>query len=170
MITLRCTKKLQKFLEIDYADILKPASATLGDWYANLIPTFAGDLIIFVNEKSLLSVAIPIWESKNLFPVFRIRVANLLGMIGIYSKVIEKEISHFDQIQFGKTVNRSVLGSMNDFAWHYQIMAQEANSKADLSLSNAELKLSQMPCKPLDYSFPSEIAKELLSEKRQNTT
>jgi hypothetical protein len=86
-------------------------------------------------------------------------------MIGIPARVIKNEISHFDQIQFGKTVSRSVLGSMNDFAWHYQIIADEAESKADLSLSNAELKLSQMPCKPLDYSFPSEIAQELLSEK-----
>ena len=170
MITLRCTKKLQKSLEIDLADMLEPTSAKLGDWYANLIPTFAGDLIIFVNERSLLSVAIPIWESKNLIPVFRIRVANLLGMIGIHSKVIENEISHFDHIQFGKTVSRSVLGSMNDFAWQYQILADEAISKDDLSLSSAELKLSQMPCKPLDYSFPSEIAKELLSEKRKNTS
>ena len=170
MITLRCTKKLQNSLEINLADILEPTSAILGDWYANLIPTFAGDLIIFVNEKSLLSVAIPIGLSKNLIPVFRIRVANLLGMIGIHSKVIENELSHFDKIQFGKTVSRSVLGSMNDFAWRYQIMAYEAKSKADLSLSKAELKLSQMPCKPLDFSFPSEIAQDLLREKRQNTS
>jgi hypothetical protein len=168
MITLRCTQKLQKLLGIDPVDVLEPTTATLGDWYVKLVPTFSGDLIVFVSEKSLLSVAIPIWESKNLVPLFRIRVANLLGMIGIHSKVIENEISHFDQIQFGKTVSRSVLGSMNDFAWHYQIMAEEAKSKVDMSLSKIELYLSQMPCKPLDYRFPSEIAKELLGAKRKN--
>ena len=52
---------------------------------------------------------------------------------------------------------------MNDFAFHYKIMAEEAENKADLSLSNAEHKLSQVPCKPIGYRTPSEIAKELLA-------
>ena len=84
-------------------------------------------------------------------------------MIGIQPKAIENELSHYDHIQFGKTRSRSVLGSINDFAFHYQVMAEEAESKADLSLSNAEYKLSQMPCKPIDYKAPSDVAKELLA-------
>jgi hypothetical protein len=168
MITLRCTQKLQGFLGIVPANILELITATLGDWYANLVPTVSGDLIVFVNEKSLLTVAIPIWESNNLVPLFRLRVANLLGMIGINSKEIENEISHYDQIQFGKTESRRVLGSMNDIAWQYQTLAEEAENKSDLSLSKAELILSRMPCKPIGYRFPSEIAKDLLELKKLN--
>jgi hypothetical protein len=168
MITLRCTQKLQKFLGIVPANILELTTAALGDWYANLIPTVSGDLIVFVNEKSLLTVAIPIWESNNLVLLFRFRVANLLGRIGINPKAIANEISHYDQIQFGKTVSRRVLGSMNDIAWQYQTMAEDAENQIDLSLSKAELNLSQMPCKPIDYRFPSEIAKELLDPKKKN--
>ncbi len=166
MITLRCTLKLQRFLGIVPTNILELTTATLGDWYANLVPTISGDLIVFVNEKSLLTVATPIWESNNLIPLFRLRVANQLGMIGINSKEIENEISHYDQVQFGKTVSRRILGSMNDIAWHYQTLAEDAEDKTDLSLSKAELNLSQMPCKPIDYRFPSDIAKELLDLKK----
>jgi hypothetical protein len=89
MITLRCTQKLQRFLGIVPVNILELTTATLGDWYANLVPTVSGDLIVFVNEKSLLTVAIPIEESNNLIPLFRLRVANLLGMIGITLKEIK---------------------------------------------------------------------------------
>ena len=166
MITLRCTQKLQRFLGVVPDNLLEMTTATLGDWYANLVPTVSGDLIVFVNEKSLLTVAIPIWESNNLVPLFRLRVANLLGMIGINSKEVENEISHYDQIQFGKTVSRRILGSMNDIAWQYQTLAEQAEDKTDLSLSKAELNLSQMPCKPLEYRFPSETAKELLDPKK----
>ena len=162
MVTLRLTKKLQKLLGIDLTNQLKPITSTLGDWYANLVPTHSGDLIVFVNEKTLLSIAIPIWESDNLLSLSRLRVVNLLGMIGIQFKAIENELSHYDHIQFGKTRSRSVLGSMNDFALQYQVMAEEAESKADLSLSNAEYQLSQMPCKPIDYRTPSDVVKELL--------
>jgi hypothetical protein len=166
MITLRCTQKLQRFLGIVPANILELTTATLGDWYANLVPTFSGDLIVFVNEKSLLTVAIPIWESSNLVPLFRLRVANLLGMLGINYEEIENEISHFNQVQFGKTVSRRILGSMNDIAWQYQALAEEAENKTDLSLSKVELNLCRMPCKLIDYRFPSEIAKELLDPKK----
>jgi len=168
MITLRCTLKLQRFLGIVPAKILELTTATLGDWYANLVPTVSGDLIVLVNEKSLLTVAIPIEESNNLIPLFRLRVANLLGMIGINPKEIINELSHYDQIRFGKTVSRRILGSMNDIAWQYQTLAEEAENKTDLSLSKAELNLSRMPCKPIGYRFPSEIAKVLLELKKLN--
>ncbi len=59
---------------------------------------------------------------------------------------------------------------MNDIAWQYQTMAEGTENKIDLSLSNAELNLSQMPCKPIDYRFPSEIAKELLDQKKKNAS
>ena len=170
MITLRYTQKLQKYLGIVPIDLPEPSTAVLGDWYVNLVPTLSGDLIIFLSEKTLLTVAIPVWESKNLVPIFRMRVANLLGMIGVLPKDIANEISHFDQVQYSKTTSRSALGSLNDFAWHYQVLGEEARSKSDLSLAKAELKFSQMPCKPLDYRYPSEVAKELLSTMRKNTS
>ena len=116
MITFRCTKKLRKYLGIIPTENVQLPTAALGDWYANLIPTFAGDLILFASEKSLLTVAIPSWESHRLVPLFRIRVANLLWMIGIPQKIIVREISHFDKVQFSKTASRSILASMNDFA------------------------------------------------------
>jgi hypothetical protein len=167
MITLRCTKKLRKYLEVNPVDISGPPTAALGDWYVNLVPTFSGDLILFVSEKSLVTVAIPVWESKNLAQLFRLRVANLLGLIGVHPKAITNEISHYDQVRYGKTASRTILGSMNDFAWHYQIKAEETKGNADLSLSKVELEMSQMPCKPIDYRFPSEVAIELLNNRQR---
>ena len=165
MITFRCTKKLRKYLEIVPVDNAQPPTAVLGDWYANLIPTFAGDLILFASEKSLLTVAVPIWESHHLVPLFRIRVANLLWMIGIPQKKIAREVGHFDQVQFCKTASRSILGSMNEFAWHYQIMAEESVDKDGMSLSKVEYEMTQMPCGGLDYQFPVDVAKKLLGVK-----
>ena len=162
MVTLRLTHRLQKLLDIDLTEQLKPTTSKLGDWYANFVPTYSGDLIVLVNEKTLLSVAILIWESGHLLLLFRLRVGNLLGMIGIQSRAIDQELHHYSHIQFGKTRSRSVLGSMNDIDFQYQGIAEMAETKADLSLSNAEYQLSQMPCKPIDYRAPSEVVNELL--------
>ena len=113
----------------------------------------------------MLSVAIPIWESHHLLVLFRLRVENLLGMIGIPSKAIDWELHHYNDIQFGKTRSRSVLGSMNDIAFQYQVIAKMAENKADLSLSYAEYQMSQILCKPIDYRAPIDVAKELLIEE-----
>jgi hypothetical protein len=165
MVTIRLTRKLHTLLEIDLSEDLLPVTNRLGDWYANIIPTESGDLILLVNEKTLLSVAIPTWESDHWLVSFRLRVANLLGMIGIPPKAILQELRHYDAIQFDKTRSRSVLGSMNDIAYQYQVIAEMAKSKADLSLSNAEYRMSKMPCKSIGYRFPMEVAKELLLDE-----
>jgi len=162
MVTIRCTRKLYRFLEIIPLEELEPSTGALGDWYANLIPTYAGDLIMFVNERSLVTVAVPIREVKNLIPLFRVRVENLLLMIGIEQEIINREISHLEPVQFGRTASRSLLGSMNDIAWNYQFISEEAEYVARLSLSDAELKLSLMPSGVLDYRLPAECAIELL--------
>ena len=162
MVTLRLTHKLQKLLDIHLTEQLEPTTSKLGDWYANFVPTYSGDLIVLVNEKTLLSVAIPIWEANHLLLLFRLRVGNLLGMIGIPPRAIDQELHHYNDIQFSKTSSRRVLGSMNDIADQYQGISEIAENKADLSLSNAEYQMSQMPCKLIDYRGPMDVARELL--------
>jgi len=168
VITIRCTQKLCKYLGIYPVENPELTTSTLGDWYANLVPTISGGLIVIMCEKTLLTVAIPAWESEELVPLFRMRLANLLGMIGLHPKDIESEINHYDQAQFCKTTSRSALGSLNDFVWHYQMMVDEARGILNLNLSEAELKLSRVPCKPIDYRYPSEAAKKLLSTQTKN--
>ena len=165
MVTLRLTRKLQKFLGVDYAEELKPATNTLGDWYANGIGTDAGDLILFVNARTLLSVAVPISEADKLAGWFPLRVANLLGMIGVPPTSIEKELRSYDHIQFGKTISRSVLGSLNDLAYQYQAYAEQSAGEKSLSLSRAELEMSKTPFKLIDHRFPLEAALELLASQ-----
>jgi len=164
LITLRCTRKLLKFLAITPVNEPIPSTGELGDWYANLVPTDASDLIVFVSEKSLVTVAIPAREAENLVSKFRARVENLLAMLGVSKESIRSEISHYQQIQFAKTASRSVLGSMNDIVWNYQFMAENRDDSGYLSLSDAEHRLSNMPSIARNF-LPSEVAKELLEPK-----
>ena len=170
MVTIRCTRKLYKFLEIMPIENPEPATGALGDWYANLIPTYAGDLVMFVNEPSLITVAVPVKEIENLIPLFRLRVENLLLMLGVDQEVIDGEISHLEPVQFARTASRSILGSMNDIAWNYQYISEEAEYVSRLSLSDAELKLSMMPSGVLDFQLPAEVAIELLEGSKSRAS
>lgn len=167
MITFRCTRKLLKYLDVDPIDEPSPSTGKLGDWYANLVPTYAGDLIIFVNDESLITVAVPTILANDLIPTFHSRVSNLLFMLDISMQDIDKEIGHYQEVRFAKTASRSVLGSMNDIAWHYQDIAARRDESETLSLSDAEYQLSNMPS-IARHSFPADVARKLLELKDRN--
>jgi hypothetical protein len=164
VITLKCTRKLLKLLGgITTEEPPSPTSA-LGDWYANVIPTAAGELVVFANERTLLSVALPIEMIGTLVPTFSARVYNLLMLTGVAEEIASRETAELGQVEFAKTTSRSVLGSLNEISIHYQLIAERDTASGPLKLSEAELQLSRALHKPLDYVYPVEIANRLLAE------
>ena len=161
MVTLRCTRKVLEYLDVEPIQNAPSSTGELGDWYANLVTTYAGDLIIFVNERTLLTVAVPAWESEDLFGNFLQRVRNLLMMLDVSRHAIEQELSHYQEMRIGRTASRSVLGSMNDIAYNYQFIAERSAEQGMPSLSDAEYQLSQMPSIARNF-FPDQEAKRLL--------
>ena len=165
MVTLRCTRKLLNFLDFNPVEDPEPPTGKLGDWYANLVSTEGGDLIVFVSERSLVTVAIPAWDAEKLDTLFRARVKNLLRMLDVSEEHISREIMHYQDIQFSKTSSRSILGSMNDISWHYQFLAERSDPSRALSLSEAELELSNMPSIAREL-FPADAAKALIESQK----
>src|SRR5205085_8752738 len=143
MITIRCTGRAAKALGFRPMADAPAGTSPLGDWYANLIPTLAGELYLFMNEQSLLVVAIP-RGTPDLLRAFVARIGNILSMIGVPGARIEKELEHFREARVGKTVSKRVLGVMNDAAWRCQEAAMGATRRSKLSLSDLELSLALM--------------------------
>jgi hypothetical protein len=162
MITLRCTKKLRIYLGIESQRELEPTTSRLGDWYANIIPTVVGDFILFTNQKTLLSAILPASEIDDFEALFVLRVVNVFGLIGIPVDIVREEIKQFLPIQYAKTDNRSILGTMNDYAYQLQIWAELSSEENPLSLSDVEYDLSQNPCGAMNYRSPIEVTRELL--------
>jgi hypothetical protein len=165
MVTLRYTKKLQNFMGAVPAVALEPTNTVLGDWYGNLIGTSAGELILFVSDRSLLSVAIPAWEPHSLRALLVLRVGKLLGMLNIDASKAEAELRKFEQIQIANTESRSVIGSMNEIASYYYYFAEDlVGSQQRLSLSEAEINASKILLTSLKYRYPSDVARDLFRQ------
>jgi hypothetical protein len=164
MITLKCTRKLLKLLDVVPTEEPPLPTSALGDWYANVIPTAAGELVVFANERTLLSVALPIEMMDTLVSAFAARVYNLLVLIDVAEEIALREIAGLKQVEFAKTTNRSVLGSLNEISLHYQLIAERDAAGGALRLSEVELQLSRTLHKPLDYVYPAEVARRLLAE------
>ena len=161
MVILRPTRKAMRRLGVTFHLAPGTTTSVMGDWYVNLVPTIAGELFVFVSSATLLAVAIPAAE-KETQNLFILRVANLLAMIGLSMQTIEQELEHFREIRFAKPLSRSVQGSANDIAFHFQMLAEDAKTGMPLSLSEAEIYLSQIPHSPLGFASPVDVAVEIL--------
>lgn len=162
MITLRCTRKLLKLLGGITTEEPPASTSALGDWYANIIPTVAGELIVFANEQTLLSVALPVEMTAALVPAFAARVYNLLRLLDVPETIASCEQAELSPVEFAKPASRSVLGSLNEISYHYQLIAERQVGDKPLRLSEVELQLSQTLHKPLDYVYPAQVARRLL--------
>jgi hypothetical protein len=157
MVILRCTRKLLarlKRTEVS-ADIV--SSTRLGDWYGNILQIGRRQHLLFISERSRLPVVIPIREAKHLAMVFPTAVCDVLAAVGIGAKDIADERSKMSEVFFGRTNNRSLLGTLNDFAF----MAQQGNATRAEPESPEKLVrfLSKTPILPFDGASPIELTR-----------
>jgi hypothetical protein len=157
MLVLRCAQKL--LARLKQADNLPVVESTtrLGDWYGNILQLGRRQHLLFISERSRLPVVIPIRESKRLASVFPDRVCNVLDLVGVAAADIADERSRMSEMAFGRTRNRSLLGTLNDFAF----MAQVGNARRPEPETQDQLMrfLAQTPILPLDGASPIELTR-----------
>ena len=131
---------------------LSESTTRLGDWYGNILRIGRRQHLLFISERSRLPVVIPIREAKRLAAVFPDVVCEVLAAVGISASDIADERFRMSEIAFGRTRNRSLLGTLNDFAF----MAQHGNRTRAEPESREELTrfLSRTPILPLGGARP----------------
>jgi len=157
MVVLRCTQKLLARLTRPEVPADVASTTRLGDWYGNILQIGRRQRVLFISERSRLPVVIPIREAKRLEAVFPDAVCDVLAAVGIGAEDIADERSKMSEISFGRTNNRSLLGTLNDFAF----MAQHGNANRDEPESPEELMrfLAQTPILPLKGASPIELTR-----------
>lgn len=157
MLILRCTRQL--LARLNHVDDVPPAESTtrLGDWYGNILRLGRRQHLLFISERSRLPVIIPIREAKRLAAVFPDAMCEVLAAVGISASDIADERFRMSEIAFGRTRNRSLLGTLNDFAF----MAQHGNRTRAEPESREELIrfLSRTPILPLGGARPIDLTR-----------
>jgi hypothetical protein len=163
MVVLRCTQKLLVRLK-QTGDLPAVESTTrLGDWYGNIFRIGRRQHLLFISERSRLPVVLPISEAKRLGTVLPDAVCERLAISGVDAADIADERARMAEIAFGRTRNRSLLGTLNDFAF----MAQQGNANRNEPESPDELMrfLAQTPILPLDGANPIDLTLAAFGEK-----
>lgn len=163
MVTLRFTRKLLDFMGFDPITKPEPPTALLGDWYANLVDTERGDLIVFVNERTLLSVAVEEKNFREIIPTFIDRVNRLMYEFQLPQAQIERELQEIGDIQIALVKNQRVTGFMNQITKRYQAFLAKLPKKKSGNVGILEYELCTDRYKVLGGLRPIEVARNLLS-------
>ncbi len=168
MPILHCTANLMEHMNLD-KKLLQDSStkdkATLGNWYANLVTMDKRKTIIFTNEETLFSF-VTTGVTKNSHQ----RVVAAL-FVGIWHLLRRKKIEEaqvisiheeYKNIDFAKTQNRRILGSMNDIVRIFEIMIRLNGGWNECNLDEVTDNINCAPMKYLDYKSPVDCFNNLL--------
>jgi hypothetical protein len=165
MTALRCTAKLLKRLRISNPGEPPPPENALGDWYANILFTRAGHYVLLVSERSRLPVLLTARDLSSLPTRFVQTLTDLLADVDVPKHQIDREVAAMPPLFYGKTANRSVLGTLNDNVF----LAKDYLASGDLSVYEVTRLLARAPCLPLESKFPIEETRRLLANPRRFT-
>mgnify|MGYP006935317528 CR=1 FL=1 len=166
MQLIRCTKKLQKEMGLKERDLFEsePIEGLLGSWHANLIYINGKKCVLFVNDKTLFNfiyINLSRAEIRELSTIFLVGLYNALASEGFSENVIRKIIAEYESVQYAKSNNKSVLGSMNDLAFHYKYHIQ---SEYNDTVPDIIKRLNEMPMGALRYKFPIDVLKDVVGK------
>ena len=146
MVYLRATQKLLRRLrptEVD-GDL---SGAALGDWFANRLIVDRRPLLLLVSGTSLLPIIEPACDVRLLPQRLPLLVGERLQRLGIGKNLIDLEVEAMERVVVARTNDRSVVGTMVDFARAVPYHLPEDVRWGTTELYEAEAKLAVTPCR-----------------------
>ena len=132
--------------------------------------------MIFTNTDSLFSFAVLHVYRKdinNILELFRKGLSKALFYENFSAEQIEKVISLADDVIIAKTNNRSILGSMNELVFQYQVYLDMHEDEGEEGLILASHKLNETPMRGVkeegfNFGIPINCLKETLTASSAN--
>ncbi|CCO24449.1 DUF6933 domain-containing protein [Maridesulfovibrio hydrothermalis] len=111
-----CTKKLLNELKVN--DCAEQSDFRgLRGWHGNTFRLYRSKAVLLVNDQTRFAIFIPRLVKKdfsNFDPIFRDRFKEALEWTNADAGLVAKALLQCGGCTYGKTHNRSVLGTMND--------------------------------------------------------
>jgi hypothetical protein len=160
MFAIRCTRKLLNRGAPAVLEAPVAPTTLLGDWYANVVFTRPEQLVVCIAERTLLPVVVTAKDVKGLPGRVAAAAREMLSAVGIGPGHIAAEVEAMECGYLAVTANRRVLGSLNDFMFHFE---HEYYAHPGLTLHERALSLAEMPCGAIEYAYPSEATRALFA-------
>lgn len=127
--------------------------------------------MLFVNDKTLFNFIIPDLKREQLRQLdtqFRHFLQCLLAEEDFSQALSDQILRDYATIGFAATNNRSVIGSMNDLAFHYKIHIQDEGGVHSYHVPQIIHQLNRMPMGALDYAYSIDALRALFGLQKND--
>ena len=141
----------------------EPSFSLLGSWHANLLHINRRKCVLFVNDKTLFNFIAPDvsrTEIKELNVLFVGYLSCVLSSEGVPEAAKNKIMEEYRKIEYSGTNSKSVLGSMNDLAFHYKYYLSNCGVHS-ADVPGIIHKLNHLPMGALGYKHAIEALKTI---------
>jgi hypothetical protein len=121
MTALRCTAKLLKVLKARPIPEAAAPGNRLGEWTANLIRIGRIQLVLAVNERTRLGVAVDAAPYKDIPGRLAFAIRRSLTELGIPEADAHEEVMSMQPLEICATNSRSVLATLSRYAWDIEV-------------------------------------------------
>lgn len=160
MFVLRCTKKLLGRLPPrtgGEGEEHQASDTRLGDWTANLFFIGRQQIVLGVNNMTLLPVLLPIAPNKTFIERFVEAAGEMMMAIGVDRKAVLAEMAAMGECIMAPTNDRRVLGTLNDFG---RMLEAYLDGRP---FPEVALHLAEAPCSLIGMGRPRDAARELFA-------
>jgi len=160
MMTLRCTQKLLRQLSIRKPAEVVESTNVLGDWYANLHVHRRSSFIVCMNARTLSVVLLPAKGREPVAGRFQDAVGRHLALLGVPADQVEAETRAMDELHFGATASRSILGCLREaqYAVENELILRRYETLDELALFFSGFIYSTN-----GYRYPQDGVRELFA-------
>jgi hypothetical protein len=144
MLVLRGTKKLRDRVKAAAATEGDMSTTVLGDWFATAL-FWKPQVALLVNERTLIPVFMPLAPAVTLLERAPAEIARVLRRHGADDAFVDAELTAMREARIAPTNDRSVVGVMNEFAFHGEWRWQHRREP----LEDLSIELARMPLGPL---------------------
>jgi hypothetical protein len=123
MYTIHATNKLLTRVKGPFGLAVETPTTSLGNWYATAV-FWRPQVALFVNERSLLPLLIPLAPAATLLERFPECLQVMLDRLDVNPAFIAAERWAMNEGSYAKTANRQVLGVMNRFEFELEYMRE----------------------------------------------
>lgn len=165
MITVRPIQDLAKRAGFKISSVDRTSTAKLGDWYAKGVIIRRKHFVICVSETTRLAVVLDGAPYETFPSRLPDQVAKLLGSYGVSKEKIAEEQDHMSEIFIGKTANRSIVGTLNEYCFLLRVQEEHDPKRFKTNLDRS-LSLSKTPSLVMEPGFPEDVVRQIFSRPR----
>lgn len=137
-------------------------ASRLTTWSARDVTTNAGRIVVALEEATYLTVVFPLVPLPDFLRAFTSALASALDALDVAGAHVASEVDAIGRsARFARNDNRSLLGSVNDVAFHADVLLERVPRLDRAILNRVQRELNDMPHVHREPPFPSEAARRI---------